>query len=613
MAGIISKRVLEEIRLRNNVLDVVSSYIPVQRVGSTFKTLCPFHKEKTPSFNVNQERQIYHCFGCGAGGDVFGFVMKYEGVDFVTAAKMLASRAGIKIEYDEGGDRDDNDKAALFTLLDQVTHFYQDLLHTGEAGKPGRDYLKTRDIPDEFVKEFQIGYAPEGWDTVLTWARTHKHTPEQLEAAGLIIRSTKPDSRSAHYDRFRGRLMFPIHDSQGRAIGFSGRVIISGDKEGAKYVNTPDTALFHKSQVLYALHRARHDLVEKRVAIICEGQIDVLRCHIAGFKNAVAAQGTAFTEQHARIIKRFVDSVLLVFDSDKAGQDAAIKASKVFMQAGLAARVVKLPAGEDPDSFIRTKGPTAFQALIDKSLSSLEFQVQVLESREDIRSEVGIMRAAKALLQSIVETPNAVQRAALLKEAAGLLGLPQSALEQELRNMVSKPMAAAPGEAAKKPFKPVQRRPEELRLAEHIIAEPALATLVEKYLPIAMISDLSCAALISAAAEAARTKQNVMSILAERDDTEGSLVQLAAEVQMAPARAGAGEFTRENAVKGLILWIIGEEFKKRRSALEHELQSNNGKVDESLFMRIAQYTTDLKLLKQWNTALPLLELNQHGH
>lgn len=611
MAGIISKRTIEEIRARSNVVDVVGSYIQLNRSGSAYKTLCPFHKEKTPSFQVNQERQIFHCFGCGSGGDVFRFVMQYEGVDFVGAARLLATRAGITIEYESGGDKDENDKAALYTLMDQVTRFYQDKLYNDPDSEAGRVYLKTRDIPDECAKEFQIGYAPDKWEEVLLWGQKNKYSVAQLDAVGLIAQSTKPGANNKYYDRFRGRLMFPIHDSQNRVIGFSGR-IINGKSEAAKYVNTPDTVLFHKSQVLYALHRARHELVNKRVAIICEGQIDVLRCHVGGFKNAVAAQGTAFTEQHARIIKRFVDSVLLVFDPDKAGQDAAIKASKVFMQAGLASRIVRIPAGDDPDSFIRKNGPPAFQALLDASLSAIEFQVRILESREDIRTEVGLMRAARAILQTILETPNAVQRAALMKEAAGLLGLPQAALEQEFQHLLRKPAAPAAGEPAPKPPAPAKEWPrEERQLAEHIIAEPALASLIDKYLPLDMVSHPHCVAVLRAAVEAIKTGQNVMSVILERDNTDGNLSQLAAELQMAPVKTISAEFPRETAVKHLILKIISTEYEKRRAALEPAMLPGKAKADDSLRMNHAQFTADLKLLKTWETALPLLEFNQH--
>ncbi|MEI6971369.1 MAG: DNA primase [bacterium] len=613
MPGIISKRVIEEIRLRNNVVDVVGAYIPLQRSGSAFKTNCPFHKEKTPSFHVNPERQIFHCFGCGAGGDVFRFVMQYEGVDFVAAARLLASRAGIKIEYEDGGDRDDNDKASLFALLEAAAKHYQSLLSETDTGQPARSYLESREIPGAFIKDFLIGYAPDSWSEILLWGEKHKYTTAQMEAAGLIVKSSRPDARSRYYDRFRGRLMFPIQDSQGRIIGFSGRIIITGEKEAAKYVNTPDTILFHKSQVLYALHRARHDLVDKRVAIICEGQIDVLRCHVGGFRNAVAAQGTAFTEQHARIIKRFVDSVLLVFDSDTAGQDAAIKAARIFMQAGLAARVVRLPSGDDPDSFIRTKGPAAFQTLLDSALSAIEFQVWVLESREDIHSEVGLMRAAKAILQTITESPNSVQRAALMKEAAGLLGLPQSALEQELQQTLRKPVHAQVAQAEKPAAIKAVRLPEELRLAEHVIAEPSIAGLVTKYLPLDIITDKQCAALIRAAADAVNSGANVMSVISERDDSDGTLSMLAAELQMAPVRTVGTDFKREDAVKDLILKIMRTDYRKRRAAIEPQLRSATGKPDETLQMRYAQFTTDLKLLDNWESALPLLELNMSGH
>jgi len=609
MAGIIAKRSIEEIRLRNNVVDVVGSYLPLQRSGAAFKTLCPFHKEKTPSFSVNQERQIFHCFGCGAGGDIFGFVMQYEGVDFATAAKILAGKAGIKLEYEAGSGDNESDKSGLYDLLAEVSQFYQRILLKSEAGKPARKYLSDREITDEYIKEFQIGFVPDRWDSVILWAQKHKYSTADLESGGLVAKSAKVESKRGFYDRFRNRVMFPIHDSQSRVIGFSGRVL-TGDQEGAKYVNTPETALFHKSQVLYALHLARHHIVDKREAMICEGQIDVIRCHMAGFKNAVAAQGTAFTEQHARTVKRYADSVALVFDSDKAGQDASIKAARVFIQAGLAVRIVKLPEGEDPDSFIRTKGQAAFQGLLDNALSALEFQVRVLQSRENMNSEVGLMRASRALLQTIAETPNAIQRAKLIQEAAVLLNIPVDALQHELQHLLRRPVPVAAGNGAKEPVKIIHPA-EEIQLAEQIVAAPELGALVRKYLPQELFSDRHCADVIFSAIEAAEKNRNLMAVIAERDDPDGGLARLAAELQMAETRTRGRTSSRELAVKDLILKIVLRRHQKQREEVEQQWQTGKGKADASLRMRHAQLTSDLKLLQKWETALPLLELQHH--
>jgi len=606
MGGIIQKKALEDIRFRNDIADVVGSYIPLQRSGSALKALCPFHKEKTPSFHVNQNKQIYHCFGCGAGGDVFRFVMQYEGVDFGSAARILAAKAGIKLEFEKGSD-DETDRSALYDVLSRVADFYRRILDS-DAGKPAREYLAKRELSPETAAEFMIGFVPDRWDSCIQWARKHSRSLADLDAAGLVIKSEKSRDNSGFYDRFRNRLMFPIHDGQGRVIGFSGRMI-TAEEGAAKYVNSPETAVFRKSQILYALHKARHEIVNHREAIICEGQIDVIRCHQAGFKHAVAAQGTAFTEDHARIIKRCADMVTLVFDSDTAGQDAAVKAARIFMRSGLAVRVAQLPDDEDPDSFIRKKGAEAFGGLLANSSSAIQFQVNILQTRGDLSSEVGIMRATRSVLETIAESTSAVQRAKLIQEASRLLNIPQNALNEELavalktaqRTAERTTVAAKPPEPVQSVAAPVEER----QLAEHIVAEPALGHLVEQYLPDEMFADRASAVIIHAACKAHAENTNLVACLSGQNDPDGSISRLAAHLQMAPSKAGTGEFSRENAVQDLILAIRRRDLKNRRASLEKLIQAGNADADTR--DGCVAITHSLKSLQKWKTALPILE------
>jgi len=266
----------------------------------------PFHREKTPSFQVNPARQIYHCFGCGAGGDVFRFVQEREKVDFLTAVQILARKAGVTIELSEEDRRDASGKDLLYKIHEEAAALYRRVLLQDPAAAPAREYLRQRQLDAPAAEKFQIGYAPER-PAMLAWGASKKYPPEALETAGLLLRGDSARGRGGEWwDRFRNRVMFPIRDEQGRVIGFSGRVLRAEDHP-AKYVNSPETPLFHKSRVLYAIDQARHAIIDARQAILCEGQIDTLRCHLAGLTNVVAAQGTAVTEEHARILKRYAD------------------------------------------------------------------------------------------------------------------------------------------------------------------------------------------------------------------------------------------------------------------------------------------------------------------
>lgn len=608
MARIIPKRVLEDIRFRNDISEVIGSYFELKKAGSNFKALCPFHKEKTPSFHVNTQRQIYHCFGCGAGGDVFGFIMQYEGVPFVTAAKMLARRAGITLEVEED-DTGSSDKEALYDLHSKVAELYHKALLERESAAPARKHLEDRGITPETVEAFRIGYAPNRWDAVLTWARREKHKLEHVELAGLIMK--KAGNGGDFYDRFRNRIMFPITDEQSRVIGFSGRTL-DPDPKAAKYVNSPETPLFRKSRVLYALDKARRNIVESRQAIICEGQIDVIRCHQAGIDTAVAAQGTAFTDEHVQVLRRYADSVCVVFDQDKAGRDAAVKAATAFMAAGLAVTVGTLPKGEDPDSFIHRNGPDAFRAVIDKAGSAVAFQIESLSEIQDISSEIGAMRAAKAVLATISRSPNAVQRAKLVQEASERLRLPASALQDDLRhtlrNIRSRP---APGESRPSADDASERPPAraELELCEHLahIADNAqLADLIPGYLPLDMIHHPRCRTFATAAIASFRKGNTIQEELDEQGDPSPELQRFAAQVQMSPNKIRGTESSHEAAVQDLILYIWRRKLKHDRSQLERKLEAGpNTDVEHQL----RQITIDIKSLGNWETGSAVIEIH----
>lgn len=604
MARIVPKRTLEDIRFRSDIVDVIGSYFNLKRAGSAFKALCPFHGEKTPSFSVNPKKQIYHCFGCGAGGDVFGFVMQYEGVDFMTAVQLLARRAGIPIETEEGEGGDGGKKQTLYKIHEEISRFYQRCLHHSMASAgAARQYLSDRGLTDEIVEEFLIGYAPPRWDSVTRWGAKNDYDDAILEEAGLLARRENEKGEVNVYDRFRNRLMFPIRDQQSRVVAFSGRTLESSPRI-AKYVNSPETPLFQKSRVLYALDMARHAIVDGGRAILCEGQIDVIRCHQAGFKNAVAAQGTAFTEDHARVMKRYADSVVIVFDPDKAGQDAAIRTSTVFMDTGLAVRIAVLPRGEDPDSFIRQQGAEAFTEVLDKARSAVSYQVEVLSAREDATSEIGVMRIAKAVLETIGHSPNAVQRARLVQEAAERLRLPASALQDDLRFLLKRARgrerAAAERRSGEEAETPASRPAEELVLCEHLVDLPdcpEAGALVQEYLPLDMISDDMCRALATNALQAWETGRDLGEVLRESDPPLPGMQEFAAQVRMAPTKTQGKEATAADAVRDIILRLWQRDMLKRRDSLE----SGDAAA-------VTDLTHAIHKLKTWETGAVIIKM-----
>ena len=443
MAMGITESVIEEIKARIDLADLVASYgIQVKHAGGSAKACCPFHHEKTPSFNINSAKGFYHCFGCGESGDAIKFVQKQEGLTFVEAVKKLAEQCGVKVEETE--DPNAGQRKRLYALMAELAAFYRRCLLQAKEGELARNYLKDRALDGAVAEDWGIGYAPNGASNILRWAEKYKYTPEELEAAGVIKAPTRPGDRGYH--RFAGRLMFPVRDKQGRVVAFSGRQLVA-QKNSGKYVNSPETLIFKKSNVLFGFDRASRAIGKDShcEVIVCEGQIDCIRLHASGFANAVAGQGTAFTDEHVRMLKRVANQAVLVYDDDAAGHKATIRSAGMLLAAEIPVRVVSLPDGDDPDSFLRTKGAEAFRALLEKGESIISFQCRVERAKErDPASIDAVARVSKAVLSTIAACPSAVLRASMVGEASKLLGLPSAALTEELEVVRKKAALAAP-------------------------------------------------------------------------------------------------------------------------------------------------------------------------
>lgn len=425
---------LEQVRSASDIVDVIGGYIPLKRAGGSFLGLCPFHKEKSPSFNVNPQKQFFYCFGCGVGGSVFTFVQKYENIGFVDAVRRLAERARIPLELENNPVQQQarHLKDQLLEIHEQITTRWQSALSNDASGQIARDYLAKRQVADEAVKLFRLGYAPDLWDDTVNWAKSKGYALDLMEQAGLVVRTVREDGNAHYYDRFRGRLMFPICDEQGRVVGFSGRVL-SGDEKTAKYVNSPESPIFTKGKLMFGLDKSKRALLDTHSAIICEGQLDLIACFMAGVKNVVAPQGTALTGDHARILKRYVDEVVLCFDSDNAGQKAAVRALDGLLAAGLAIRVATVPAPHDPDSYIKEFGGPAYQQLIAQAQSFFDYYLGRLCAINDITTDKGRRAVVQAMSEDLHKTNSDVLLDTYAQKTAMRLGVSAEAVRSEFK------------------------------------------------------------------------------------------------------------------------------------------------------------------------------------
>ena len=431
--GLISEETIQRVAEANDIVEVIGSYFPLKRAGTALRALCPFHREKSPSFNVNPARQSYHCFGCGAGGGVLRFVMEYEHLDFPSAVRKLAQRAGVPIIEDAGGE-DDKQRGLRQRLLglhaEAAGWFHQNLL-TSPAGRVARDYLKSRGINGEIARSWQLGYAPDSWDALLLFLRERKFSQEEIFRSGLASSKEEGDSENL-YCRFRDRVMFSIRNDYGEVVAFSGRVL-DPEAKTAKYVNSPETPLFTKGKVLYGLDKTKRDLIDKKEAIVCEGQLDLISTFEAGVRNVIAAQGTAFTSDQARLLGRFVETVLLCFDSDNAGQQAASRSLPALLGQGLAVKVVELPKGEDPDSLIRRSGASAFLEVVAHAKDFFDHATDQAELSGELSDPAGKSRLVRRLGPPLALIQDAALRESVLGRLATRLALPHAAIRAAMK------------------------------------------------------------------------------------------------------------------------------------------------------------------------------------
>ena len=430
-----SDDIIEEVRSKNDIVDVVSQYVRLTKKGNSYFGLCPFHNEKTPSFSVTPGKQMYYCFGCGAGGNVFNFIMEYENYTFGEALKHLADRAGVelpKIEYSREVRQKAQEKAELLEINKQAAQYFYYQLRT-EKGQTGLDYLKNRGLSEETMRKFGLGYSDRAGGGLYRYLKAKGYPDDRLRESGLF----NVDERHGMYDKFWNRVIFPIMDVNNRVIGFGGRVM--GDAK-PKYLNSPETKIFDKSRNLYGLNIAR--TTRKKYLILCEGYMDVISMHQAGFTNAVASLGTALTSGHASLLKRYTQEVLLLYDSDEAGIRAALRGIPILREAGVNSRVVSLKPYKDPDEFIRNMGPEAFEQRLEEARDSFLFRVEVAENEFSMNDPQGQNQFFERCAQMLLELKDELERNlyidAVVKIYRGRYGISSEDLKKRVNTLALK-------------------------------------------------------------------------------------------------------------------------------------------------------------------------------
>ena len=449
----IPEHTIEQIREANDIVDVVSDYVQLKRSGRNWFGRCPFHNEKTPSFSVSPDKQIYHCFGCGAGGNVINFIMEHERLDFLSSVKLLADRANIQIVVDEQEPRRKDDRASIYNMHEIACRVYEKTLNEG-AGRSARSYLLKRGLSEETLKTFRIGFVPDKWDTVTLEVMKLGLSTDMLNRSGLLMAK----DRGGYYDRFRNRIMFPISDINGKVQAFGGRIF--GEAEGAKYMNSPETPIYHKGRTLYGLDLTRDQIRESREAIVVEGYMDLIRLHQEGFQNVVAGTGTAFTPEQAAMVKRFADRVFICYDGDEAGKKAAQRAGLVLLDKGLDVAIISLPDGLDPDSFFDGHEAKDFQRLKQEALDFMTF---VLRSNADaMNSPVTRTSFLQDVVAELAQMENEILRGMLAGQLADEMNVPEDSvmsLLAKLTRRARRPQASR-SDTQTKPRETTLRRPE---------------------------------------------------------------------------------------------------------------------------------------------------------
>ncbi len=461
-----SEDIISRVRDSVDIVDLVSGYVSLKKTGKNHTGLCPFHAEKTPSFSVNPDKQIFHCFGCGAGGDVFKFIELQEGLNFPEAVRALAGRAGISLPTDNksrGQDKKfEDERSVLLKIVADASEYFRKELE-GPAGSAARAYLKKRGVTDAIVQDFALGYVKPEWDGLLRHLKLKGYALGQIERAGLIVKRSEGEG---YYDRFRGRIIFPIRDIVGKVIAFGGRVM---DDSLPKYLNSSETPLYSKSNTLYCLDIAKESGRRQGYFIIVEGYLDAIACHQYGVRNAVATLGTALTEGHLRLMRRFSDKLVLIFDPDPAGVKASLRGFDLFMTSGMKVNVVSLSDGDDPDTFLQKHGHDAFAACLRKSVKFMDFVLEQVLKSGSLASIDDKVQKAEEMIEFIIKIPSGIERDYYIRKTAEALDLNETVLRQEIPKHFRRAASLSSGAKGSVPAPAWGHRPKAEEILIHLM------------------------------------------------------------------------------------------------------------------------------------------------
>jgi len=486
----IPESVISEIEARTNIVELISDYVPLKKAGKNHKGLCPFHKEKTPSFTVTEERSIFYCFGCQVGGNVFSFLMRMENISFPEAVRDLGKRCGVVVPDREASVKEEA-KGRHRELLHQVNRlagkYYHHILMHEKEGEAGREYLERRGFPLEVAAQFRLGYARDAWDGLLSFLKEKRVPPDTAVEVGLIM----PKRSGGHYDRFRGRLIFPIIDERGRVNGFGGRTLLEGPaaENTPKYLNSPESAIYSKRTSLYGIEIAKRVMREMDAAIIVEGYLDLIRLHQHGFRHTAATLGTALTPEHIKIVKRYAGKIFLLFDSDTAGLLAAERSLELFLNQKMSARVVQLPSGHDPDSLLREVSSETFERYIDQAPPLFEFILgKKMAAARDETVEIKA-RVAESMIPMLRQVRSRIERDLYIRTMADILNLNESVIRREMQISSRRDAPDRPGPNDTAPLPPSRAPRAEEAIIELVLTNQFIADKARQEDPFAAFSN----------------------------------------------------------------------------------------------------------------------------
>ena len=480
----IPENILNEIQDKCDIVEIISSYVSLKPSGRNFKACCPFHHEKTPSFVVSPDKQIYHCFGCNSGGNIFSFLKEYEKIDFIDAVKMLAEKTGVKLpEYKSHDDQDASAASVVYSVNDVAANYYSSFL-VGDGLKPSptlpERYIAKRGLDASVIKKFRIGYADSSWNGLLDYLSARGIKQDTVLKAGLIAQGKE----NSYYDLFRNRIIFPIFDVRNRIIGFGARVM---DETLPKYINSPETTVYKKGQHLYGLNFAKADIKEKNFAIITEGYLDVIMCHQYGVTNAIASLGTALTAEQIRLLKRYTHNIVILYDADQAGEAASLRGLDLFLEEDMNVKIATLEKGHDPDSFLRKFGKENFDAAIKKSKSLFTYKLDILKDRFNSTEPESKAETIKEMLSTINRVRNAIVKAEYIKLLAQELSVKEDAVWEELKKIKTPHHSLRSGTGQV----PYHNDAGQVGYVEHAAKKPIEISPAEKILARLMIEDIN--------------------------------------------------------------------------------------------------------------------------